>query len=268
MIDEPLNTNFTEFRRNTSGLDLASLPQVPSRSSYNWPLFDDQKDAKRLYKPNLGGFEAPIPLNRSSSMANLPTYEKNDVFDHSFPSPEITSHRHIHLPECGDSDIHKNEQEIPHIPVCRYFLQGYCSRGDRCHFAHVVNVPVNGARNYNHSLAPNQASQYHGIAAGHTALFNPMMPAMYHGQPYAYNLVKLNKFHAAIAKKKLADEDAFRFLNIKMEDLVGQILNLCKDQHGCRFLQKKLEEDNDATVAMVFGEVFFNFTELMIGIIF
>lgn len=86
-------------------------------------------------------------------------------------------------------------------------------------------------------------------------------------QPLAYNIVNYNKFHAAqmLAKKKNADEDAIQFINIDISELSGQILNLCKDQHGCRFLQKKLDEEEIDTLVMVFNEVFEHFSDLMIG---
>jgi hypothetical protein len=49
----------------------------------------------------------------------------------------------------------------------------------------------------------------------------------------------------------------------KVLDIVGQIYDLCKDQHGCRFLQKKLEERNPADIQLIFDEVKEHFTELM-----
>ncbi|EST09457.1 Pumilio RNA-binding repeat [Kalmanozyma brasiliensis GHG001] len=49
----------------------------------------------------------------------------------------------------------------------------------------------------------------------------------------------------------------------QLEDLQGDIFALCKDQHGCRFLQKKLEETNPAHRDMIFSETFTHFAELM-----
>ncbi|TGZ77790.1 ARM repeat-containing protein [Ascodesmis nigricans] len=54
-----------------------------------------------------------------------------------------------------------------------------------------------------------------------------------------------------------------RFANATMESLVGQIYGLCKDQHGCRFLQKKLEEGNPTYVEMIFKETHPYVVELM-----
>jgi hypothetical protein len=49
-----------------------------------------------------------------------------------------------------------------------------------------------------------------------------------------------------------------------MEDIVGRIFELAKDQHGCRFLQMKLEEGNPAYIAMIFTECFDGLAELMV----
>ena len=43
---------------------------------------------------------------------------------------------------------------------------------------------------------------------------------------------------------------------------------MCKDQHGCRFLQKKLEEQNPRVTEMIFKEVFTRIVELMTGMPF
>ncbi|KAF9579317.1 hypothetical protein BGW38_004475 [Lunasporangiospora selenospora] len=65
------------------------------------------------------------------------------------------------------------------------------------------------------------------------------------------------------AKRANADAEANRFAGAVLESFVGQIYSLCKDQHGCRYLQKKLEEQNDKYLAIIFNEVFSHFVELM-----
>lgn len=54
-----------------------------------------------------------------------------------------------------------------------------------------------------------------------------------------------------------------RFANTRLETLIDQIYTLCKDQHGCRYLQKKLEEGNPAYVDMIFKETHEHVVELM-----
>ena len=66
-------------------------------------------------------------------------------------------------------------------------------------------------------------------------------------------------------KNKRADtEREFnRFSGVRIEDLQGELLTLCKDQHGCRYLQKKLEEGDPAHRDMIFHETYGHFPELM-----
>lgn len=56
-----------------------------------------------------------------------------------------------------------------------------------------------------------------------------------------------------------------RFAGTRLEDLQGEIPALCKDQHGCRYLQKKLEEGLPEHRDMIFRETFGHFADLMTG---
>ena len=59
---------------------------------------------------------------------------------------------------------------------------------------------------------------------------------------------------------------ANRFANVMLESLANEIYSLCKDQHGCRYLQKKLEEHNPTYLNMIFSETYPHVVELMTGI--
>lgn len=63
---------------------------------------------------------------------------------------------------------------------------------------------------------------------------------------------------------KRTSEDVNRYADVNLETLVGEIYSLCKDQHGCRYLQKKLDERNPASVNMIFAETYLHAAELMI----
>ncbi len=56
-----------------------------------------------------------------------------------------------------------------------------------------------------------------------------------------------------------------RFANVQLDHLQGEIYGLCKDQHGCRYLQKKLEERNPEHVQIIFLETNQHVVELMTG---
>jgi len=64
-------------------------------------------------------------------------------------------------------------------------------------------------------------------------------------------------------KRAEMEREYNRFAGMRLEDLQGEILTLCKDQHGCRYLQKKLEEEVPEHRDMIFRETYGHFPELM-----
>jgi hypothetical protein len=64
-------------------------------------------------------------------------------------------------------------------------------------------------------------------------------------------------------KRAETDREFNRFNGVRIEDLAGDLLALCKDQHGCRYLQKKLEEGDPTHRDMIFRETYGHFPELM-----
>ncbi|KAI1329305.1 ARM repeat-containing protein [Xylariaceae sp. FL0255] len=59
------------------------------------------------------------------------------------------------------------------------------------------------------------------------------------------------------------DESMNRFANMSLSQCVGRIYEYCKDQHGCRFLQKQLENRNPEEVHMIWLETNQHVVELM-----
>lgn len=66
------------------------------------------------------------------------------------------------------------------------------------------------------------------------------------------------------AQQNLIDN---RYAGSRLEDLIGEIPAMCKDQHGCRFLQKKLEEGIQEHRDIIFRETFNHFADLMTGML-
>ncbi|KAG6039087.1 hypothetical protein E4U41_003304 [Claviceps citrina] len=64
-------------------------------------------------------------------------------------------------------------------------------------------------------------------------------------------------------RRQLDNEAMTRYQNMPLESFRGQIHELCKDQHGCRYLQKKLEERNAEQVHMIWFETNQHVIELM-----
>ncbi|KAK5108886.1 hypothetical protein LTR62_007688 [Meristemomyces frigidus] len=69
---------------------------------------------------------------------------------------------------------------------------------------------------------------------------------------------------AQLQQRRQAQEEAqARFSQITVDQLIGEIYGLCKDQHGCRFLQRKLDERADNAVQIIFEEIKDHIIELM-----
>lgn len=59
-----------------------------------------------------------------------------------------------------------------------------------------------------------------------------------------------------------------RFSNVPLENYKGELYGLCKDQHGCRYLQRKLEDGAPDNVQTIFVETNMHVVELMTGSLF
>ncbi|TDZ31144.1 Pumilio domain-containing protein [Colletotrichum sidae] len=64
-------------------------------------------------------------------------------------------------------------------------------------------------------------------------------------------------------RRQMDNEAMSRYNGLALENVGGQIYDLCKDQHGCRYLQKKLEERNPEQVHMIWLETNQHVIELM-----
>lgn len=94
-----------------------------------------------------------------------------------------------------------------------------------------------------HNHANNNHYHQHHQHQGH--LNHPNSQNSFQG--YSVNVHR--KSHNAHRRK---GEDAAKYANASIQDFVGDIMTLCKDQHGCRFLQRQLEvAKNDADLALM-----------------
>ncbi|THG99421.1 hypothetical protein EW026_g2926 [Hermanssonia centrifuga] len=124
-----------------------------------------------------------------------------------------------------------------------------------------LNGSMDQGRFSDYGYENERAPQANG-PAGSTALYH------HNGTKYVLGMNgrpngdgKMNGLHGP--KHKRGDIDVNRFAGMRLEDLQGEIPSLCKDQHGCRYLQKKLEEGVPEHRDIIFRETFSHFAELM-----
>ncbi|KAG8741554.1 hypothetical protein FRC10_002731, partial [Ceratobasidium sp. 414] len=106
-----------------------------------------------------------------------------------------------------------------------------------------------------------------GVQSGSTALYQHNGSryglALGNGRFMSQENNKMGGLHGTKHKRGDIDREFNRFAGTRLEDLVGEIPALCKDQHGCRYLQKKLEEGVPEHRDIIFHETFSLFAELM-----
>lgn len=78
--------------------------------------------------------------------------------------------------------------------------------------------------------------------------------------------------HRKVSRRR--GDDAAKYANAKLSDFSGDIYSLCKDQHGCRFLQRQLElggkENNHGgdpsrvVATIIFNEIYLRIVDLMV----
>ncbi|KAK4101546.1 ARM repeat-containing protein [Parathielavia hyrcaniae] len=106
------------------------------------------------------------------------------------------------------------------------------------------------------------------------SIANGNQPAMYSQQNFTgynplYNQPPAPRSHQdsqarVIQSRRQMDSEAMaRFNNLPLEQVGGTIYSLCKDQHGCRYLQKQLENRVPEQIHMIWLETNQHVVELM-----
>lgn len=112
---------------------------------------------------------------------------------------------------------------------CKYFSLGYCNKGSKCSFLH----------------SPSSTSPVDKVD-----IPKPVTPP-------STNTSRRNSRSNSISSPN-------KYLNMTIYDCINKIYSMCKDQHGCRFLQKVLDEDKTPkTCQIIFDEVLPHISELM-----
>lgn len=106
--------------------------------------------------------------------------------------------------------------------------------------------------------------QFNGMPNGYGQV-NAFNPAAGYGQyqNYITNNRQLEATGQGGKGRRYGSEDNVRFNNAPLETFLGDLYNVCKDQHGCRYLQRKLEEKNPETIEAIFSETRPHIAELM-----
>ncbi|WWC86079.1 uncharacterized protein L201_000950 [Kwoniella dendrophila CBS 6074] len=261
----------------SAALDLAPLSQTPPRAFGNrpfdtslktaeWPQFSavpasaNHAATRGLTSPLPGqglmsddgrdGSRKPSPTGMADSIASLPAMPSKSVPATPFGFNGINNAKRAPGPQenAGSEGLNQSQRGYSNPDLARAFGK------------------VGGGFSINEAGRPYDAySAFPPSNVGGPG-FNPQAPYDPYGfEDDGYGSGALYPGGSVGLKNKRADQDREfnRFTGVRIEDLQGELLPLCKDQHGCRYLQKKLEDGESKHRDMIFNETYGHFPELM-----
>ncbi|KAI9863830.1 MAG: hypothetical protein M1813_003482 [Trichoglossum hirsutum] len=292
----PMNP-FTYESPQTNGSPSASLPQsgVSSNGSpgnirrYDRnsmeltfsPLGENSKPATTVTSPS-STQQTPPKLQSSFSTNDIPTMKSNNGIS---TATHAQQHFHNHNASLGRIPINgvsnRQSRELTGVDLAlssrepqANTLQSFQSglQGGAQPFgpplSSAVAVPgVASPAMASYQLAPGFYPQYgmHLNMGMNNQMFHPQAQfgAYTTFQPQPQGRIGDMNQPRAMQQRRNTEGEANRFANVQIESLRGEIYALCKDQHGCRYLQKRLEERDPNHVQMIFLETNQHVVELM-----
>ncbi|CAO3587364.1 unnamed protein product [Absidia cylindrospora] len=111
------------------------------------------------------------------------------------------------------------------------------------------------------------SSSVYGRGGNGALPFQPSSPPQHH-QHHMYKLQQheQQQQQQQMRRPSTSDQDSNRFMNATLDDFKGHLYELAKDQNGCRFLQRKIEDtsqNNAQAILAIYEEIHGHFVELM-----
>ncbi|CUA77447.1 Pumilio homology domain family member 4 [Saccharomyces cerevisiae S288c] [Rhizoctonia solani] len=291
--------SYSKLSASSAALDLAPLSQTPPRGpgpngrldnakSSEWPLFsggvrpNEQARMRNVTNPGpIGGSRPSSGMGGNTSSS--PTAIPSDIgivnsSARSVPATPMSARQNmpgktVGLPSAGDVGTFTGDQNTGGYNMNRLSgafdtpvtFNSVQSAGNDENFSNNISGDMGGAQNYN--SFDYEGGPRNNAHSGSTALYQHNGSryglALGNGRFMSQENNKMGGLHGTKHKRGDMDREFNRFAGTRLEDLVGEIPALCKDQHGCRYLQKKLEEGVPEHRDIIFHETFSLFAELM-----
>ncbi|PGH18866.1 hypothetical protein AJ79_00279 [Helicocarpus griseus UAMH5409] len=253
--------------------------------------YSNNNNTQGHYSATNGAHSRPASLQVSYSTNDIPT-SKTNGYTAVTPPKSHSEHFHSHsasvgrIPATPHSTHLGNETPTSPLSLDRdepFGVQPFQSvlQANATPFGPQLGSPTSGMPNGSNTVTPTMSSFPNPIYGygmqpyitspiqtnGQPQTFQPTPPyGSYATTPYA----SYNRFPESPARqnhgRRSGDGESgqfSRFGNAPLETYQGDLYGMCKDQYGCRYLQKKLEEQNPAHVQMIFLETHLHVVELM-----
>ncbi|OCT45870.1 putative RNA-binding protein [Cladophialophora carrionii] len=281
------HTDSSMYRPVLSNLNISSPPadrpaDLTRRKSQRHSMGVTFEEASPLPSANLT-VSRPTSLQTSYSTNDVPTVKKTLSLD-TAPTPPKTQ---------AEQQFHNHNVSLGRIPanavnnrLSREVAGGSVKMDDRSMTSPASNLHASAAP-FNAGLTSTSDSNNMMALASPTSAYAPP-PFMYNMQ--TFNINQMNPQTAVTGALQTYPQgqgiygmnnayngtpqrsgtggrrnhgDDARFNNVPLESYRGNLYELCKDQHGCRYLQRKLEDGNDEHIQAIFVETCPHIIELM-----
>ena len=280
---------------NLSSPPSERTPEVPGKKSLRHSTnvtFDDSTKFEAV--PTTASLPRPGSLQTSYSMSDVPTLRNSTGYDTVITPPKTAAEQQFHnhnvnmgrIPANGINSRQSRDlsSALGNLSVRDDSSSGPPSlsslQASAAPFGPSVSVPTdnslmnigsptmsfNAPQAYAYSMQTYNANQINSQMVGtnplaaytnqHQTMFGPM-------SSYA----QFAKTQDAQVRRRAGPYggDESRFNNMPLETYRGSLYELCKDQHGCRYLQRRLEEGNPEHIEAIFLEIRPHIIELMTG---
>lgn len=258
-----------------------STPRHAARHSLEANLFYGNEETRENQGP--AASSRPTSLQSSYSTSDVPTV-KDDGFDPAITPPKKHADmfpQHNRFPSNAANGRHTRdspERDEPKLqtsqPQSNPLQASAAPFGPQLTTTTTANpiIPGSGAANpmasiptpfYGYGMQPYMGNPMQ--ANGQLPNYNPPGPYGGYG-PYGNFRANEPSARTAGASRRNGDGESnqlSRFANFPIEHYRGELYSLCKDQHGCRYLQRKLEERLPEHIQMIFEETNVHVVELM-----
>ncbi|EXJ93971.1 hypothetical protein A1O1_02364 [Capronia coronata CBS 617.96] len=287
-LDWTLGSRYRPAHQSMPHTDSSMYRPVLSNLNINSPATDRPADLSRRKsqrhsmgvtfeenspQPSALPVSRPTSLQTSYSTNDVPTVRKSLNLD-SASTPSKAQ---------ADQQFHNHNVSLGRVPASamsnrqsRDFTNGSVKMEDKVNGSmsnlHASAAPFSTAVTVSDSsmtaCPPPQAYPYN-MQTFNVSQMNPQARLGGGSQGYGQDQVILGigngitapAVRATGARRNHADEA--RFNNVPLETYRGALYELCKDQHGCRYLQRKLEDGNEDHIQSIFIETCPHIIELM-----
>ena len=282
-----------------SELPAESTARKPQRHSMGVTFGDSAKFEQSGLPASSISMSRPTSLQSSYSTNDLPTVKTSNILASNVTPPKTHAEQYLHNHNASMGRIptgavnnrqsrdlaarlsqseQKNEDSNQSVMSNQSALQANAAPfGPQLSSAtqpsSLVNATNPGALAYNngtplyaygmHSYNVNQMSAQMALNNQLQAYQNQNQGSF--GQFGSYGQYNKDGLQRGGSGRRLNNGDEARFNNIPLENYQGKLYELCKDQHGCRYLQRKLEENNVDQTQAIFFETRPHIVELMTG---